>query len=88
MEALTVALSVTSEAPGAWRNGTVVAKANSQPDDGTPDGTRGIVLGSIDVREKGPATFAYFVEWSNRPGLPVFTADTNNDGTPRLELWP
>lgn len=81
----TAALCVTSEAPGAWRNGTTVAKVNSQPDDGTPDGTLGKVLGSIDVSAKGPAKFAYFIEWAIRPGLPVFTADTNNDGTARLE---
>ena len=74
------------QAPGAWPNGTVVRKANSQPDDGTPDGTQGIVIGSIAIMEPkvGPSQFAYFLYWKNRPTLPVFCADTNNDGTPRL----
>lgn len=83
------ALVCRDEAPGAWRNGTPVVKANSQPDDGTFDGTPGVVLGSIDVSNQGkPGRFAYFIEWADKPGLPVFCVDTNNDGTPRLELAP
>jgi hypothetical protein len=76
----------TRQAPGAWPNGATVAKANSQPDDATPDGTHGTIIGSIDVRKKGPATFAYFLHWATAPGVPVFCADTNNDGSPRLEF--
>jgi hypothetical protein len=79
---------VDTQAPGAWPNKATVRKVNSQPDDGTPDGTLGVIVGSIDVRELGkPAAFAYFVCWANRPGIPpIFCADTNRDGTPRLEL--
>lgn len=80
-----------NQAPGAWPNGSTVRKLNSQPTDGTPDGTAGRVYGSIDARAampKAPARFCYFVVWANRPGVPVFVADTNNDGTPRLELVP
>jgi hypothetical protein len=78
------------QAEGAWPNGATVRKVNSQPGDGTQDGTPGIIVGSIDVSElKKGAAFAYFVRWTTRPGFPpVFCADTNNDGTPRLELVP
>lgn len=80
-------LVVTAQAPGAWLNGSTVRKINSRPDDGTPDGTPGVVLGSLDVREQGkPAAYAYWIEWANRPGLPVACIDTNDDGTPRLEF--
>lgn len=86
-------LSMTTQAPGAWPNGTIVQKVNSQPDDGTPNGTLGTVTGSLDVsksaaKEGLPARFAYFVDWRTTPGVPVFCVDTNNDGTPRLELAP
>lgn len=81
------ALAYTGQAAGAWLNGATVRKANSQPTDATADGTEGVLMGSIDVRgDKGPASFAYFLIWANRPGVPVFCADTNNDGSPRLEL--
>lgn len=77
------------QAEGAWPNGTTVAKANSQPDDGTPDGTLGRIIGSIDVSTApGPARFGYFVAWTTHPRLPVFTVDTNNDGSARLEQRP
>lgn len=81
--------AVRDEAPGAWPNGTRVLKANSQPTDGTPNGTEGRIVGSVDVSNQGlPARFAYFVIWATRPELPVLCVDTNNDGTPRLELKP
>jgi hypothetical protein len=75
-----------TQAEGAFPNGAIVVKRNSQPDDGTPDGTRGNVIGSIDVTHmKKPARFAYCVLWTYAP-VPVFIADTNNDGTIRLEM--
>lgn len=86
MSALGV-MFVTTEAGGAWPNGSTVAKVNSQPDNATENGALATILGSIDVRDQGgPARFAYFLEWASRPGLPIFVVDTNNDGTPRLKL--
>jgi len=80
------ALYTKQQADGAWPNGARVYKVNSQPDDATPDGTGGTILGSVDVRDmKKAATFAYFVIWDDKPGLPIGVADTNNDGSPRLE---
>lgn len=75
------------QAPGAWPNNSIVAKLNSQPGDATADGIRGRVIGSLDVREiSRPAAFIYFVEWDTRRGLPVGCVDTNDDGSPRLQL--
>lgn len=79
-------LAVTNHADGAWPNNATVRKVNSQPDDANPDGTLGKIMGSIDVRHlKKAATYAYFVVWPATAPVPVFVADTNNDGTPRLE---
>lgn len=65
----------TEQAAGAWPNGTRVQKKNSKTDDGHADGALGTVLGSIGAG----GLLGYFVEWDDRPGLPVFTAG------PRLE---
>lgn len=46
---------------GAIPNGTSVEKTNSEPGDGHPNGTRGIVLGSIGHPDLGE--IGYFVEW-------------------------
>jgi hypothetical protein len=81
---LMAVIFTTEEAPGAWPNGTPVCKVNSQPGDATPDGTIGLVLGSIAAPPL--PGFGYFVIWATRPGVPVFCADTNRDGTPRLRL--
>jgi hypothetical protein len=81
-----VVLAILNEAEGAWPNGATVRKANSQPDDATPNGALGTILGSADVRSQGkPAAYVYCVVWDDKPGLPVMCSDTNNDGTPRLE---
>jgi hypothetical protein len=81
------AFYTTAQADGAWPNGATVSKVNSEPGDGTPDGTCGTIIGSVDARPAGAtATYAYFVMWENRPGTPVFIADTTNDGRPRLKL--
>lgn len=88
MKQLIATVSMTAQAEGAWPNGSAVVKANSQPDDGTPDGTHGEIIGSMDVHPLGrPARFIYFVKWPD-VSVPVLCADTNNDGTPRLELEP
>lgn len=57
-----------NEALGCWRNGTRIKKCASEPDDATPTGTGGKVLGSINVPGKGAF---YFVEWDDRPGYAV-----------------
>ena len=54
---------------GAWRNGTRVVKQASEPHDGTPDGTPGVVLGSL--MEHQSKQLLYFVEWANRPRVAV-----------------
>lgn len=83
---LVAILATNAQAPGAWPNDTVVYKINSQPNDVTPDGARGVVIGSIDVRDqRKAASFAYFVKWDHTPNVPVAVVDVNNDGTPRLE---
>lgn len=70
------------QAEGAIPNGSTVMKARSEDGDTTMDGTIGIVLGSIDgtlimpdVMEKTGAKFMYWIEWINRPGFAVATAD-------------
>lgn len=64
-----------NEAEGAIPNGTHIRKVNGEFGDGTPDGTIGVVVGSLSAaeisaveREKLPpphrnADYAYFVEW-------------------------
>jgi hypothetical protein len=59
-----------NEALGAWRNGTPVVKQNSEPYDSTPDGTPGVVLGSIPDYREGGQMF-YFVEWADKPKVAV-----------------
>lgn len=57
-----------NQVPGALANGTRIVKANTEAGDGTPEGTPGVVLGSV-VNDEG--RIAYFVEWANRPRLAV-----------------
>lgn len=73
----TVAFYVTLEAPGALPNGTEVVKVNSEPGDGHPDGTEGIVVGSIGpayMEKFGRDMLAYFVEWHGT-SMPIGTVD-------------
>lgn len=70
------------EAKGALANGTRVRKRNSEEGDATPDGTGGIILGSVNGRlagvpnaEADGVTYLYFVEWDNRPKVAVGTLD-------------
>lgn len=67
------------QAEGAIPNGTVIRKRQSEPGDLTPDGTVGVVLGSISadgVDQTALAQipenlrdfdFGYFVEWQSNP---------------------
>lgn len=62
------------QAAGALPNGTRVVKHNSEPRDGTPDGTPGVVLGSgcATFPEAGGETvFFYWIEWAHRPRVAV-----------------
>lgn len=68
---------ITLESPGALPNGTEVVKVNSEPGDGHPDGTEGIVVGSIGpayMEKFGRDMLAYFVEWHGTP-MPIGTVD-------------
>lgn len=72
----------SEQAEGAIPNGTLVAKRASEPGDGTPDGTHGTVLGSIDGMAFDPemcrrldARFMYWVEWSISPRVAVAVVD-------------
>lgn len=58
---------------GAIANGTVVIKRNSEPGDAHPDGTRGVILGSIKDPRK--TALLYFIEWEPRPKTAVGTMD-------------
>lgn len=57
--------------PAGLPNGTRIVKANSEPGDGTPNGTAGIVLGSFSNPKVMDGMVLYFVEWSNRPRVAV-----------------
>lgn len=63
----------TNQAPeAAFTNGTRIVKAKHEPNDWTPLGTRGTVLGSIYDRKLGAA---YFVEWDDKPKVAVFVVE-------------
>jgi len=55
------------QAEGALPNGTPIVKVNSEPNDATPDGTKGSILGSIAAE----GLLFYFVEWSSRPRVAI-----------------
>ena len=65
-----------ARADGALGNGTRIIKRASEPKDGTPDGTPGTVLGSLDASQfPGRATpFVYFIEWDTTPRVAVAVA--------------
>ena len=68
------AVFTTEQAPGAWLNGTRVAKCQSAPGDAHQDGALATVLGSMgpaDVDDGHGPSYAYFVEWDDHPGVPV-----------------
>jgi hypothetical protein len=60
-------------AEGALPNGSLVIKANAEPGDGHPDGTPGVVLGSIIHPDVMDGQLAYFVEWAPRPRTAIVT---------------
>lgn len=60
-------------APGALANGTRIVKDNSEPGDSTPDGTPGVVLGSISHPEVQSGAIFYFIEWAYAPRIAVGT---------------
>ncbi len=75
---MTGAAMVTDQAPGALPNGTIIEKIGSKEGDAHPDGARGKVLGSVGPKEvlgHGKA-YAYCVEWSDTPGVPIFVIST------------
>lgn len=57
------------EVLGMWKPGTPIVKADSEPGDTNPDGTRGIVLGCLHHPQVGGG---YFVEWETSPRHAVF----------------
>lgn len=60
-----------AQALGAWRNGTRVRKiAADAGGDRTPNGTEGIVLGSVQAPDQAPIIF-YFVAWDTAPETAV-----------------
>jgi ribosomal protein S27AE len=69
---------VTTEAPGAHPNGSIVEKSVQEPGDAHPIGARARVLGSVGPVEDG--TIGYFVEWKDMPGIACLV------GGPRIRL--
>lgn len=67
-----VGMFTRDRAEGALPNGTRVVKVNSEEGDGHPDGTPGVILGSVVAPGLG---IGYFVSWAPRPRVVVFTAD-------------
>jgi hypothetical protein len=72
----------TSQAEGAWPNGSRVRKMNSLEGDGNPDGAEGVILGSMTHPEMG---YAYWIEWDSSPKVAVMVAVNGTKG-PRLAL--
>lgn len=51
----------------AMPNGTRIVKTNSEEGDANPDGTPGVILGSISHPEVWNGAVMYFVEWASKP---------------------
>lgn len=61
------------QAPGArYHNGTRIRKVKIEPNDVTPLGLEGTVLGSLYCPEAG---FSYFIEWVDKPRIAVFVIE-------------
>lgn len=61
------------QAEGAWQNGSCVVKHGSDPGgDFTPDGIKGIILGSLKTSD---GRYGYFVEWENNLKMPIFCVE-------------
>lgn len=70
---------IAGEAPGAYPNGTRILKVEGESGDGTPVGTGGIVLSSVDTSHISipgvrKATYFYFVLFDDFPA-PIGIAD-------------
>lgn len=61
-----------NEAEGAWPNGSQVEKISHEPNDATPLGTLGTVLGSLHFPDAG---YGYFIEWDDKPKTAIFVID-------------
>lgn len=59
------------QVPGAIPNGSPIVKTGSEQGDGTPDGTPGVVLGSMSHPEILNGATMYFVEWRRTPRCAV-----------------
>lgn len=74
-----VTFYIEGEAIGAIPNGKRIRKHQSEPGDSTPNGTEGTVISSItvpdDMREEFGGKFFYWVEWDDKPGMPVGVLD-------------
>ena len=70
-----------SEYPGAYLNGTVVRKVNSEVGDLNPDGARGRVIGSIGHPKVG---IGYFVEWDDYQDFAVLVVAAKIEPVSRL----
>lgn len=57
-----IGVITTDEAPGAWKNGSVVRKVSSLPGDAHPDGSLGMVRGSLGPHE---GKYGYFVAFAS-----------------------
>jgi hypothetical protein len=68
---------------GALRNGTTVVKVNSEPGDTHPDGTPGVILGSISHPDAFNGMIGYFVEWAPRPRVAIGTIALKVKEVPR-----
>lgn len=82
-EAGMVGIFTRNEESGAIKNGTVIRKRQSETGDQTPDGTVGVVLGSVSAdgvdtnalaqvpENLRDFDFGYFVEWQTMPKCAV-----------------
>ncbi len=80
-----VPMEITTQAPGAWPNGTRVRKSRMEDGDTNPIGTLATVTGSVGPMPPGgpkPGTFGYFVRWDPRPHLPVFVHESKVERLP------
>lgn len=59
------------QAEGAIPNDTPVTKCNSEAGDVTPDGGKGVIVGSIAIKGR----ILYFVRWDAVPEIPVACMD-------------
>lgn len=65
-----------NQTEGAISNGTRIVKTNSEDGDATPDGTPGIVLGSVSDPTIMNGIICYFIEWAHKPRVAVGCMET------------